>query len=51
MGSGSGMDFTDGLGAGVEAARRKCVGVGAEVGAAEGRDFFLDGGFVVGTNC
>jgi hypothetical protein len=41
----------DGLGAGVEAeaASEKGVGVSAEApGAAEGRDFFLGGGFVRG---
>ena len=42
----------DGLGAGVEAPRRRSeVEAGAEAGAAEGRDFFLGGGFVVGANC
>ena len=47
-----GQRIEDGLGAGVEAPRRRSeVEAGAEAGAAEGRDFFLGGGFVVGANC
>jgi hypothetical protein len=50
----SSSGIRDGLGAGVEAARRewgyvqKCGGGGR---AAEGRDLFLGVGFVVGANC